>query len=390
VTETTETETAPIEPFTPPTRDPRWAELAAPFPEDEIEWKPQPLGKNLDKGSCNRSHADRNGRWCGGYHELPAIHLAYVGHAGITTRLNEVVTPEGWSWEPRYRHIDPALFKAAIESGDREIVRMLLDNAPPLYTDGGLWINLTILGVTFPGFGDAQGKTGPNAVKEIIGDAIRNGGVRFGIGTYLWGKSAKARALQEASGVVDGAGGQVSPAPDVPHQPDGPEEPIGRGERPRQRPAAPRREQPAPPPPAEDESVEAAGRRGVIRAREAAARERETQGRPAQVSSPAGIHPPRDDGDASALVDEILSCTDSNRFRGPLWALAGQLQPAGRDTDVRWGLSEPAAKLLRLDPAKPIPVGAVVQRAAEHFDRTTVSVRMALRPAPAGQPGDPL
>ena len=55
------------------------------------------------------------------------------------------------------------------------------------------------------GFGDAQGKTGGNATKEIIGDALRNAAMRFGIGTYLWGKSDKAKAELTRMGVDDDA-----------------------------------------------------------------------------------------------------------------------------------------------------------------------------------------
>jgi hypothetical protein len=38
------------------------------------------------------------------------------------------------------------------------------------------------------GYGDAQGKTGPNATKERIGDALRNAAMRFGAALDLWHK----------------------------------------------------------------------------------------------------------------------------------------------------------------------------------------------------------
>jgi hypothetical protein len=59
-------------------------------------------------------------------------------------------------------------------------------------SDGGMWGKLTVLGVSRIGFGDSAGKTGPNAIKEVIGDFIRNAAMRFGVATYLWSKSESA------------------------------------------------------------------------------------------------------------------------------------------------------------------------------------------------------
>ena len=47
------------------------------------------------------------------------------------------------------------------------------DGLPQFDKNGGLWIRLTVAGVTRVGYGDAAGKSGPNAIKEAIGDAIR-------------------------------------------------------------------------------------------------------------------------------------------------------------------------------------------------------------------------
>lgn len=151
----------------------QWAQLRKPFAPDEIELLPRYTGKRDEKGyPVNpRVHCEE----CGGYHPTPAIHLHYAGHATITDRLNDV-DPE-WNWEPC----------AIDEFGN------------PRISNGGMWIKLTVLGVTRYGYGDAQGKTGHNAVKEIIGDAIRNAAMRFGVGTYLWSKSEKAQHLLENS-----------------------------------------------------------------------------------------------------------------------------------------------------------------------------------------------
>ncbi len=151
----------------------RRAMLRAPFPADEIELLPKYTGKKGHDGKIPKS-AYRRCEECGGWHPFPCVHLEYVGHAGITERLNDV-DPE-WNWEPL------ALDQYGLPMYDR---------------NGGLWIRMTVLGVTRYGYGDAQGKSGPNAVKEIIGDAIRNAAMRFGVATYLWSKSDKAERMKD-------------------------------------------------------------------------------------------------------------------------------------------------------------------------------------------------
>lgn len=148
------------------------ARLREPFAADEIELLPKYTGPMKEvNGRKVPANERQNCKECGGYHAFPAVHLSYVGHAGITQRLLDV-DPD-WDWEPLA--LTPA--------------------GSPLMSDGGMWIKLTVLGKTRIGFGDAQGKTGPNATKEIIGDAIRNAAMRFGVGTYLWSKSEAAKAM---------------------------------------------------------------------------------------------------------------------------------------------------------------------------------------------------
>ena len=159
--------------------DAKWTALMAPFKDDEIELLPKFTGKMVD-GKVPQD-AKRQCAECGGYHGFPCVHLSYVGHAGLTMRLNEVCGAAGWDWEPMG----------------------ITDLGTPVMADGGMWIRMNILGVTKIGFGDAQGKTGPNATKEMIGDALRNAAMRFGIGTYLWGKSDKAKAELVRQGVDD-------------------------------------------------------------------------------------------------------------------------------------------------------------------------------------------
>ncbi|RVU97018.1 hypothetical protein EII22_08785 [Coriobacteriales bacterium OH1046] len=153
--------------------DARRALLRKPFSQDEIETLPKYVGPKDADGKIPKA-AYGVCPECGRRHPMPAVHLDYVGHAGITERLNDV-DPD-WNWEP----------VAFDEAG-----------LPRYDAIGGLWIRLTVLGVTRYGYGDAQGKTGPNAVKEIIGDAIRNAAMRFGVATYLWSKSEKAEHARE-------------------------------------------------------------------------------------------------------------------------------------------------------------------------------------------------
>ena len=62
-------------------------------------------------------------------------------------------------------------------------------NGLPVMDDmGGMWIKLTVCGVTRLGYGHAGSKTGGDAIKEVIGDALRNAAMRFGAALDLWHK----------------------------------------------------------------------------------------------------------------------------------------------------------------------------------------------------------
>lgn len=147
--------------------------LRAPFPAEVV-------GK-LPRVWCKQCRdAAKSGRTCENHQKVKCqacrnnittahLHLDYVGHAEVTDRFL-AVDPE-WSWAPF------AFDEHGLPAFDRF---------------GGLWINLTIAGVTRIGYGAAaEGKTGPDAVKETIGDALRNGGLRFGVAIDLWGATYK-------------------------------------------------------------------------------------------------------------------------------------------------------------------------------------------------------
>jgi hypothetical protein len=93
------------------------------------------------------------------------IQLDFVGHGYLTARLLDV--DPAWNWEP---------------------VALDVTGLPLLDEFGGLWIRLTVSGVSRLGYGDAGGKRGPDATKIAIGDALRNAGMRFGLALDLWCK----------------------------------------------------------------------------------------------------------------------------------------------------------------------------------------------------------
>lgn len=141
--------------------------LRAPFPDNQISKLPKETGKQ----ATERKKAMDAGNWpakcdvCGGFHHKNAVHLDYVGHAALTDRLLDVDAE--WTWEP---------------------VGFGADGLPALDRNGGLWIRLTVCGLTRLGYGSADGKTGGDAVKELIGDALRNAAMRFGAALDLWHK----------------------------------------------------------------------------------------------------------------------------------------------------------------------------------------------------------
>lgn len=146
------------------------AKLREPFEPHQISLLPKQMRRDdRERFPCRADSPDfrkasADGRECGGFHAR-SIHLDYVGHAALTDRLLEA--DPLWFWEPMAR----------------------TEQGLPLFDkDGGLWIRLCVAGMSRLGYGDSQGKTGPNATKEAIGDALRNAGMRFGAALDLWHK----------------------------------------------------------------------------------------------------------------------------------------------------------------------------------------------------------
>jgi hypothetical protein len=142
------------------------AALRAPFADAEIGKLPRVFcGKCRDaRGKVCEQHTAVRCRDCGNRITSAHLHLDYVGHAEVTDRLLQV--DPMWSWEP---------------------LALSPEGLPLVDPHGGMWIRLTVAGVTRLGYGHADGKKGPDAIKETIGDAIRNAAIRFGVAIDLWG-----------------------------------------------------------------------------------------------------------------------------------------------------------------------------------------------------------
>lgn len=137
--------------------------MRAPFPPNAISKLPKPTAKQTQIVKDNFKAGIRC-EVCGSWHHPDVVHLDYVGHAALTDRLLDV--DPHWSWEPV---ADPASHGLPV-------------------AQGGMWIKLTVCGVSRYGFGHPDGKAGGDAVKETIGDALRNAAMRFGAALDLWHK----------------------------------------------------------------------------------------------------------------------------------------------------------------------------------------------------------
>lgn len=146
--------------------------LRKPFPSETVGKLPRLTCQACSKSSGKVCPEHRKNRCqaCGNYISTAHIDLDYVGHAVVTDRL--LAVDPTWTWEPA-------------GTDDRGL--------PAFDKDGGLWIRLTVNGVTRLGYGD-----GPDP-KQRIGDAIRNAAMRFGVALDLWSK-------EELESEISGAG----------------------------------------------------------------------------------------------------------------------------------------------------------------------------------------
>jgi hypothetical protein len=103
------------------------------------------------------------------------VQLDYVSHAWVTDRLLEV-DPE-WTWKP-----------LAFDS----------EGLPKFDSNGGLWIELTVCGVTRYGYGEPQGRDKFDQTKGAIGNALRNAAMRFGVALDLWARELPSTKTESA------------------------------------------------------------------------------------------------------------------------------------------------------------------------------------------------
>jgi len=102
------------------------------------------------------------------------MQLRYLSHAWVSRAFGEV-DPEWW-WEPM----------GYDEQGQPVIERD--SQGHPV----GLWIWLHLCGTKIPGYGSVEpGKR--EATKELIGDALRNAGLRRGVAGSLWTKEKPSK-----------------------------------------------------------------------------------------------------------------------------------------------------------------------------------------------------
>lgn len=151
------------------------AQLRAAFPAEVVGKLPKTTCRDCSSSpskACAKHDKKKCGE-CGNYMTTAHVHLDYVGHAAVTDRLLRV--DPAWDWQPL----------------------AVTDDGLPLVKDGELWIRLTVAGTARLGVGDADGKKGASAKKEMIGDAIRNAAMRFGVGLDLWSKEDLHAAAPE-------------------------------------------------------------------------------------------------------------------------------------------------------------------------------------------------
>lgn len=177
--------------------------LRVPFADNQIAYLPKETKPQIEERKAGKNAISC--RICHNYHHKNAVHLDYVGHASVTNRLLEADLK--WTWEP-------------VAFGD--------DGLPKFDNLGGLWIRLTVCGVTRLGYGNADPKGAWADVgareKEVIGDALRNSAMRFGVALDLWSKADLNPPKVADGGADDGPPIDGHPI-DVPERQDSPPPP---------------------------------------------------------------------------------------------------------------------------------------------------------------------
>lgn len=167
--------------------------LRAPFPPEIVGKLPRVTCQACSKKACHE-HQKKRCDVCGSYISEKHIHLDFVGHADVTSRLLDA--DPGWSWEP-FAVDDRGLPLCDVD-----------DRGNPV----GLWMRLTVAGVTRIGYGSCPSDQG-DAVKVLIGDALRNAAMRFGVAVDLWAKGDRTDPSTENATGAAGQANRARPAP---------------------------------------------------------------------------------------------------------------------------------------------------------------------------------
>lgn len=140
-------------------------------------FKPEVIGK-LPKITCREcskapgkvcdKHNKKDCKHCHNYLTTAHIDLDYVGHGPVTDRL--LTVDPNWTWEPMATTPEGAPFIGRGAGGESI-----------------LWIRLTVCGVTRIGVGSVAAGSF-DTEKQLIGDALRNAAMRFGVALDLWAK----------------------------------------------------------------------------------------------------------------------------------------------------------------------------------------------------------
>lgn len=176
------------------------ARLAEPFAAGQIGKLPRVTCGKCRKapGKCCADHSKSKCQVCQKFITAAHMHLDYVGHAQVTGRLLEV--DPSWSWEPVAWDVSglPAIVE---EQGGRRV----------------LWIRLTVLGVTRLGVGIAGAHE--EVEKVLVGDALRNAAMRFGVALDLWAKGDLHAPDESADAPAPSPRQQADPEPEPEPEP---------------------------------------------------------------------------------------------------------------------------------------------------------------------------
>lgn len=147
------------------------ARLREPFGPEHVGKLPRSTCRDCQRSPAKvcQQHKKEKCSTCGHYITTRHIDLDYVGHGAVTARLLDV--DPTWNWEPLAW--DSAGMPSFVYGGE--------DDKHPVE----FWIRLTVGGVTRLGVGTCEPGT-DDAPKVLIGDALRNAAMRFGVALDLW------------------------------------------------------------------------------------------------------------------------------------------------------------------------------------------------------------